>query len=75
MVFIKFTETVLVHLNGTDVLFLLDINVRDVQPDVAKIGGRLPDLGKDISRLVYTSLVRQHSPDPVRCPNILRVVS
>lgn len=47
------------HLHGADVLSLLHINVRQVQPDVADIGRGLPDLGEHVSGLTEITLVGQ----------------
>ncbi len=43
-IFEELLETVLVHLNGGDVLALLHIDVRNVQPHVAEIGRGLANL-------------------------------
>lgn len=63
------------HLNRANELFLLHINVRDVQPDIAKLRCRLAHLSKYISSLVHATFVREHRADTVRSPNILRIVS
>ena len=45
------------HLNGSDILLLFNIDMRDVQPDVTEVGRRLAHLGKDVASLVYVTLV------------------
>lgn len=68
-------QTILVHLNAAHVLLLLHIDVRNVQPDIAKVRGRLSNLSENIPSLVDAALVRQHRPDAVRRPNVLRIVA
>lgn len=74
VVFGEFLQAVLVHLNGRNVLLLLDVNVSDVQPDVGHVRGGFAHLSEDVSRLVQISFVRQHTTDAVRRPNISIVV-
>uniref|UniRef100_A0AAG5CPI8 Uncharacterized protein n=1 Tax=Anopheles atroparvus TaxID=41427 RepID=A0AAG5CPI8_ANOAO len=74
VVAVELLQAVLVHLDRADVLLLLHVDVRDVDPHVAKVGRRLAHLGEDIARLDDAPLVRQHRADPVRRPDVLRVV-
>ena len=47
------------HLHGADVLLLLHVDVSQVEPDVADVGGGLPHLGEHVSRLPEVALVGQ----------------
>jgi len=54
---------------------LLDVDVRDVEPDVAELRRGLADLGEDDSSLVDVALVGENAADAVRGPDVFRVVS
>ena len=56
-------------------LMLLDVDVGDVEPDVAEVGRGFADFGEDDSGLVGVALVGQHAADAVRRPDVLRIVS
>lgn len=49
--FEELLDAVFVHLNGGDVLLLLDVHVCDVEPHVAEVSGRLANLQLRGSRL------------------------
>ena len=51
-------EAIFVHLNGGDHLFLLHIDVGDVEPNVAEISRRLANLGEDVASLRHVSFVK-----------------
>ncbi len=54
---------------------LLNIDVRNVEPNVAEICRGFADFGKDDSSFVGIALVREDTPDAVCSPNVLRIVS
>jgi len=54
---------------------LFDVDVSDVEPDVAEVGRRFSDLREDDSGLVGVALVCQHAADSVGGPDVLRVVA
>jgi hypothetical protein len=56
----ELTRTILVHLNGANVLALFYIDVRNVEPDVREVGRGLAHLRKNVARLVEIPFVRQH---------------
>lgn len=64
-------QAILVHLNGTDVLLLFDVNVRNVHPNIAEVSRSFAHLSKNITGLIDTAFMRQHSANTVRCPNVL----
>lgn len=47
------------HLHGADVLLLLHVDVRQVEPDVADVGRGLPHLGEHVPSLSEVALVGQ----------------
>jgi hypothetical protein len=49
------------HLDGTDILFLLHIDVCDVKPHITEISRGLTDLSKYVPSLVHAALMSQHS--------------
>lgn len=63
------------HLNSTDELFLLHVDMCNIQPDVAKFCRRLAHLSEYISGFIYASFMREHRTDAIRSPNILRIGS
>ena len=48
-------EAVLIHLDSGDILMLLDVHVSNIEPNVGKFGGRLPNFGEDHSSLSYVT--------------------
>lgn len=50
VVLVELLQTVFVHLNRTDVLLLFDVDMRNVQPHVAKVGRRFTDLRNEKRR-------------------------
>ena len=69
----KLFQTVFVHLDGGDHLFLFDVNVGDVEPDVAKVRRGLAHLSEDVPGLGDVSLLGQNGADPVGRPNVALV--
>lgn len=49
------------HLDGTDVLLLLHIDVRDVKPHITELRCGFTDLSKYVPCLIHAALVCQHS--------------
>ena len=72
---VELLQTVFVHLNGSDVLVLLDVHVGDIEPDIAEVSGGLADLGEDLPSFDYIALVRQDGADAVSRPDILWIVA
>ena len=54
---------------------LLNINVGNVEPNVAEVSRGFADLSKDDSGFVGVTLVREHTSDAVGRPNVLGIVS
>lgn len=75
MVLVELAQTIFVHLNSTDELFLLHVDMCNIQPDVAEFRRCLAHLSKYISGFVYATLMREYRTDAIRCPDVLRVVS
>ena len=48
-------EAVLIHLDSGDILMLLDVDVSNIEPNVGKFGGRLPNFGEDHSSFSYVT--------------------
>lgn len=46
---VELAQAVLVHLDGSNILLLLHINVCDVEPHIAKVCSGFTDLGKDVT--------------------------
>ena len=56
-------------------LLLFDIDVCNVEPDVAKVGRGFAHLGKDDSGVTDVAFVSQHSTDAVGSPYVFGVVA
>ena len=56
-------------------LVLFNIDVGDVEPDVAELGRGLSNLCKDHPSLGGVSFVSQNTADTVRRPDVLWVIS
>jgi hypothetical protein len=61
VVLAELLHTVLVHLHGADVLLLLNVYVRNVQPHVGKVGRRFTHLSKYVARLLHVTFLRQNA--------------
>ena len=72
-VLVELLGAVLVHLDGANVLALLDQDVRDVEPHVAEVGGGLAHLGEDVARLVEQTHVGEDAADAVGRPDVARI--
>lgn len=46
---VELAQAVLIHLDGSNILLLLHINVCNVEPHIAKVCGGFTDLGKDVT--------------------------
>ena len=62
--------TVFVHLDGVDVLFLLDVNVSNVHPHIAEFGRGFAHARKNVAGLVEVTLMGQNSAHSIGRPNI-----
>lgn len=61
------------HLDSTDKLLLLHVNMGDIQPNITEIRSCLTDLSKYITSLINTPLVCQYTPNTVCSPNIFGI--
>lgn len=71
--FEEFLQAILVHLNGADILFLLHVNVGNVQPHIAEIGCGLTHLSEYIAGFIDAAFVCQNGSNAVGCPDVLGV--
>lgn len=72
---VKIKYIIIYHLNSANELFLLHVDVRDIQPDIAEFCRCFAHLSKYISSLVYTTLMREYRANTIRSPDIFRIVS
>ncbi len=49
------------HLYSADILFLFDVNVGDVQPNIGEFGGRFPNLRENVTHILYVAFLSQHT--------------
>lgn len=73
--FVELFQAVLVHLNGTDVLLLLDVNVRNVQPNITEIGCGFANLCENVACFDDATLVSKNCSDAVCRPDISGVIA
>lgn len=66
---------IIYHLNSADELFLLHVNVRNIQPDIAKFCRCFAHLSKYISSLVNATLMREYRANTICSPDVFRIVS
>lgn len=71
----KVNELITYHLNCRDVLFLFDVDVRNIDPDIWEVRCGLSHLSEHIARFVDVALVRQNTANTVRSPHILRIIA
>ena len=63
-------EAILVHLNGGDHLLLFDVDVSDVEPDVAEVGRGFAHLSEDVARFGDVTLLSENGANAIGGPDV-----